>query len=249
MDDELDFLNKKPESILVEPPVGVSRQDFANVVIAAGAFWTAQGVAPTAQGLVQLGLTSLKLKAVTDIMSTVEFSVAMQSKGVPWDEMDQLTPAQLAALEVMTNPLRGGTHSQRLKAAGCTELEWRMWKKNAVFAAHFKALVKDRFTDNTELIDLAIVQGALSGKLENAKYLDELTGRHDPNKQQAINVQALLIRIVEIVQLSGASAEAIANIAQGMQNLVDGMDIAGAKREPSGLIAQYKKEITNVNVY
>lgn len=255
-EEEEEFLPAKQRgSLVVSAPVGTSEEDFRSVVMGAAAMWSAYKVTPTSQGLVKFGFCSLHMAAIQRIMTTAEFSIAMGACGVPWGENNKLTPRQLACLEVVTNPHRSGTLNTRLKAAGVTEAEYRNWRQNPIFEAQYAMLTKDVLTAWTSDIDTALVQGAVNGKLENIKYVNELTGRHDPAKRAAMDVEDVLRNVVNIVQTSVQQIkdlqlrqDVINSIAAGVQALLEGAKIREApesslKNSPNPVLQEYKKGI------
>lgn len=243
---------KKAGTLVVEAPVGISTEDFRSTVMGASALWSAYKVAPTAQGLIQLSFCSLPMSKIIKIMQTAEFAIAMGAAGVPWGEHNKLTPRQLACLEVVTNPHRNGTLNTRLKAAGVSEAEYKNWRMNPIFEAQYLMLTKDVLTAWTSDIDTALVQGAINGRLDNIKYVNELTGRHDPNKKAALDVEDVLRSVVNIVQMAVTQISdltlrqnVINAVAVGVQSLLETAKIAEAapQQKETGFINSYKKEL------
>lgn len=237
---------------IVAAPDGIPTGKFRAIVIAAGIFWAAHGLAPSPQGLIQMGLTSLPLSEVKIIMATVEFSIAMQYKGIPWDKYDKLSERQLICLEVVTNPVRRGTLHYKLKSVGVSETEYTMWLRNPLFSAMQKELTNAVLTKFTEQLDVALVQGGLDGKLDYIKYIDEKSGRHDPAKKQAIDINQVLMRVVEIIQVQmnaipdhALKNQILSGIAVGLEALLNPV---GAS-EGLGFAASYRKELKNGNIH
>lgn len=248
--EEFEFAPVKPKGFMVvEAPVGIPPEEFRSAVLGASAMYAGHQITPTAQGMVQLGFCALPVKRIQKIMESAEFAVAMGAAGVPWNEANKLSPRQLACLEIVTNPTRSGTLNTRLKAAGVSEAEYRMWRLNPVFEAQYVLLTKDILTRWTADIDTALVQGAVNGKLENIKYVNELTGRHDPNKKQSMDVEDVLRNVVNIVQTSVVQIKDLAlrqavinSIAAGVQALLEGSKPSESPVQQT-LLAEYKREI------
>jgi len=138
---------------------------------------------------------------------------------------EALEPRQLLALSVMTDTTQRLTLETRLRRAGISKSEWQNWMRNKKFRAKFENIARETFIRSQSMIDLQLASGALEGKLDFIKYYNEVSGRHDPNKQAKVEVRAVLAAVVEIITRNVTDPETLNRISSEMQLQLQALDL------------------------
>lgn len=149
----------------------------------------------------------------------------LEARGVPKpSEANILTPKQIQALTVITSA-RGSKWQTRLKQAGVTIAEWNSWLKQPNFRMVFDRYAEGRLKDAIPEGITALTDKAADGDLNSIKLVLEMTGRHNPNAEKDINIQAILVGIVEILQQEIHDGEALMRIVNRIKGLQTGIGI------------------------
>jgi hypothetical protein len=172
------------------------------------------------------------MKKIKAILSTEEFSGEMTRQGIYWNEKEALSDRQIIALSIITDPAGKGSLEARLRAAGVSTVEYANWKRNPLFNAHVKRMTVDILSDYEDEINVALVNGALDGKLEHIKFIAELSGKFDPEKKTRMDTQKVVMGILEIIMKHVTNPATLTAISQEILALAEGP-------RPAGLVEQY----------
>lgn len=149
----------------------------------------------------------------------------LEARGVPKpDESDILSPKQIQALVVITNA-RNMKWAARLKQAGVTVAEWQSWLKQPNFRMVYDKYAEGRLRDAIPEGISALSDKAADGDLNAVKLVLEMTGRHDPNGGKEVNIQAILVGIVEILQQEVSDMEVLMRVVNRIKGLQTGIGI------------------------
>jgi hypothetical protein len=185
---------------------------------------------PTPKELHEYSKRSIPLALCHRVWQVQPFLEVLYSRGLPAVESltvrredphvvtsialsEALEPRQLLALSVMTDTTQRLTLETRLRRAGIQKSEWQNWMRNKKFRAKFEAIARETFIRSQSMIDLQLASGALEGKLDFIKYYNEVSGRHDPNKQAKISVQQILNDVVEIITRNVTDSDTLQRIS------------------------------------
>jgi hypothetical protein len=125
----------------------------------------------------------------------------------------------------MTDTTQRLSLETRLRRAGIQKSEWQNWMRNKKFREKFERIARETFIRSQSMIDLQLASGALEGKLDFIKYYNEVSGRHDPNKQSRTEVRAVLAAVVDIITRNVQDPEVLNRISSEMQIQLQALDI------------------------
>ncbi len=166
-------------------------------------FWTQYGNLPSCQKLIELEV--VESQAEYDKLIQDDFVVrGLTALGIQLDQdLQILTPKQLAAIQVMFDFHDTRSDSKKLKDLGLSGQTWQNWLRDPIFSKFIKDRVTNLFGDNEHEIDRALFSKARAGNTEAIKLLYTFTGRLKTDEVPKIgNVEAhvFLMRLFEILQ-------------------------------------------------
>lgn len=109
-----------------------------------------------------------------------------------------LRPEQAQVLALVMEPSRE-SFNQKLRKCGITAATWMQWLKEPMFAEAVRVTSENVLGSAQAAVHASVINGATSGNVQAARLYYELTGRHDPAKQQMIdfgNVIGLLLEVL-----------------------------------------------------
>ena len=201
------FSNKlvpKPrEPKLIPPPIKTSVETFDRITEAATLFYQKLNGSrlPSIQELAVY--TGLSEKKIVSVVTSHQFLVRMSQRGITWSSkkriLEELTPEQVAAITVITDPTLKLDLRARLKRAGIPYSVYRNWLRNPAFSQIVKSTAEMTLEDHLPDFHTKIVERGLSGDLNAIKFAYELTGRHDPAKQQMVDLNRMVMLLLEVI--------------------------------------------------
>lgn len=187
--------------VRVEPPEGISLQTFYTLLSNSYALYLTTGNYDN-EALQQR--TGLAPGSISKTLSSPQFKHALRLRGVH-PNATGLTREQDLVLLTLTDPSDGKTLGAKLKACGVSFATYRAWLKQPVFKAQIDAMTGDLLSDNSQsLVQLEKLVGL--GDLGAIKYKHELNGLYDPNRQNNIDVMALMSMMMDIIMRNTSSA-------------------------------------------
>lgn len=175
---------------------GISETTFRKVLTGASAAYMIYKRVPSVEEIHEY--SGCSKKSISMVLATPEFKQTMQQRGYAWDN-HKLTPEQEFAVGIITDPSRRGDLNSKLKAAGISYSQYRAWMKQPHFSDFISKIGEDMLGENLAIIHTAVVNKAGAGDINAAKLVYELTGRHDPARQQMLdlgNVVGLLLEVI-----------------------------------------------------
>lgn len=173
---------------------------------------------------------------VLKVLSSSTFKKRMDAKGIWWPDnwndttsevARSLTPQQLAAVSVITDPTRREPLKDRLLAVGVTYAQYRNWLRNPVFKSALTKVGEELLTDSMASVHNSLTMRAMAGDTAAIKMFYEVSGRHDPNKQQLQDLGQIINLILEVITRRITDVGTVRNIT----NDID-LVLSGGKLEP-----------------
>lgn len=244
---------------LFESPAGVGKQTFIDVVAAATAAYNIKRRVPTVEEI--SAHTNREAKTISRVIVTPEFKELMRNRGYPFDHV-KMTPEQVWAAAILTDPTNKKPLSAKLKQAGITMATYRAWLKQPHFKEYVETISEQMLGEHIQDVHTMVVNKATSGDLTAAKMYYELNGRLDPNKQQMTDLNGVIGLLLEVITryvtdvgvltkinkdidvlLSGGTPRAmeefdIARIAAGAEEIEDAVVVEDA---PVGAFFDFEK--------
>lgn len=149
---------------------------------------------------------------VKKILDSSDFKDAITARGINWDGQT-LTATQMLVAQILTNPTDKRDLKTKLRSAGVTYPQYRAWMNSPEFGGYMRQITEGMLTDHLPDFNTALTKKALGGDLNAIKYVNELSGRHDPNAQQLLDLQAIVQTLLEIIQRNVKDPETLKLIA------------------------------------
>lgn len=205
-------------------PRGISRSRLSRISFAAENLYKEYGRLPSVGEIaLRAGCTE---KSVTQVLVTQEFLDRMAKRGIIWSAKNriiaQLTPEQIALMAVLTDPTLKLDLRARLKRAGVPYSVYRNWLKNPAFSRVIRNTAESSLDDHLPDFHTKIVEKGLAGDLNAIKFAYELTGRHDPAKQQMVDFSRLVMLVLEVITKYVTDPVALKNINVDIDSILRG---------------------------
>lgn len=141
------------------------------------------------------------ITGIQQYQASKEYRSAMHERGIEVDpHVEEMTSEQLACIRLLTNPMDKRTPQGKLKALGIPYSKYAGWLKQKPFNSAIRGIAGKGLEEAIPLAEVALSGAASNGDLPAIKFLMEVTGRYNPQQQQAIDAQALIAVMVDAAQ-------------------------------------------------
>lgn len=190
--------------------------------------YLAHGSIPTADRINNLGLASPDYWKA--FLKDADVRNALLARGIPLSHLGGgtkgvLTEEQLTAANVMLDLRDNRSQKKKLADLGVPTQKWEAWLRDPGFQNYLRTRAEGILGDNQHEAATALLDRVRSGDTNAIKFYYEITGRHVQNRGDSVNVPALLMRVMEIIQKHVQDAEVVGNIADEFLTLASGVGI------------------------
>lgn len=212
----------------------------------------AAGIAADRQGLfleTQVILdqdAGLSKEDVEIVWQSSKFQRALSDRGIKTTTNPNLSLRQETFLQAYLNPLNLLTPQVLAKRMKISLNELDGWMRQKEFAAAFAAKSEDNLKKYLPIADQALGQLVQSGDMKAITFLNQLTGRFDPNAKANLDVPALLMQIQDIIIRHVLDPVVKRNIARELIALASGQSHLSALPEPAKNSVELDAETTIV---
>jgi hypothetical protein len=161
-------------------------------------------------------------EAIDKLFEDALFKQSMKVRGIELSNdplVKELTARQMAVAAVMTNIVDRRSDEKKLRDLGVSSEEWSTWMQNNVFATYMAGRAEKLISNSQHEAHLGLIRGVRSGNIAHIKYFNEITGRYNPDQDNAVNVRVVLGRVVEIIQQHVKDPATLQNMAVALQQL------------------------------
>ncbi len=177
---------------------------------------------------------SLTAEDVNLIFPSDRFQNAMEKRGIKTTKNPSLTLRQESFLQAYLNPLNLLTPQVLAKRMKISSTELDGWMRQKEFAAAFSAKAEDNLRKYIPIADQALGQLVQSGDMKAITFLNQLTGRFDPNARSGnIDIPAMLMQVQDIIMRHVLDPAVKRNIARELIALASGQSHLAALPEPT----------------
>lgn len=143
---------------------------------------------------------------IEPLLKSSEFREGLAKRGIFWPKnydgtnakaLSVLSPQQQHAVLIVTDPTRSESLRKRLELVGITYQTWRNWMRQPAFSNAVTVLSEDVLTDNIASVHSSMTAKAMAGDVTAARLVYELSGRHDPGKQQMVDLARIIGLVLE----------------------------------------------------
>lgn len=175
---------------------------------------------------------SLSKADVELVFGSSKFQRAVADRGIRTTSNPNLTLRQETFLQAYLSPLNLVTPqvlAKRMKI-GLSELDG--WMRQKEFASAMSVKAADNLKSYIPMADQALGQLVQQGDMKAITFLNQLTGRFDPNAKSALDVPALLLQVQDIILRHVREPEVKRNIARELIALASGQSPLAVVAEP-----------------
>ncbi|MFM5968906.1 MAG: hypothetical protein ACKOQ8_07725 [Micrococcales bacterium] len=177
---------------------------------------------------------ALRAEDVELIFPSERFQNAMEKRGIKTTKNPNLTLRQETFLQAYLNPLNLLTPQVLAKRMKISLTELDGWMRQKAFGEAMSAKAEDNLRKYIPIADQALGQLVQSGDMKAITFLNQLTGRFDPNARSgSIDIPAMLMQVQDIILRHVTDAAVKRNIARELIALASGQSHFTALPEPT----------------
>jgi hypothetical protein len=133
------------------------------------------------------------------VWQTSKFQRSLEDRGIKTTKDPHLTLRQETFLQAYLNPLNLKPPQVLAKQMKITIPELDGWMREKNFAEAMSAKSEENLRKYLPIADQALGQLVQQGDMKAITFLNQLTGRFDPNRSQSVDVVSLLLAVQDIV--------------------------------------------------
>jgi hypothetical protein len=133
------------------------------------------------------------------VWQTSKFQRSLSDRGIKTTKDPHLTLRQENFLQAYLNPMNLKPPQVLAKQMKISITELDGWMRDKHFAEAMSSKAEENLRKYIPIADQALGQLVQQGDMKAITFLNQLTGRFDPNKSQAVDVVALLLAVQDIV--------------------------------------------------
>ena len=156
------------------------------------------------------------------IWKTDKFQKSLQDRGIKTTKNPGLTLRQETFLQAYLNPLNLKPPQTLAKQMKISLAELDGWMREKEFAEAMSAKAEDNLRKYIPMADQALGQLIQQGDMKAITFVNQLTGRFDPNARQQLDVASFLLAIQEIIQKHVRDPITRRNVARELMALAQG---------------------------
>lgn len=232
-------------SRVVIPPSNDKEHVIAETIN--GLWLSGNGKLPDYAELLRYWPTEWAEEDIIKVLSSRSFYLRMSRRGVMWPEnwtpqfhnitnlYTRLTPQQVIAMQVVTDPTDKRSLGAKLKQVGINQTVWRAWLRNPVFAEAVRRTTEHLIQDTVALAHTRLAQKVDAGDMSAIKTLYEVSGRHDPNKQQMLDFAKVISLVLEVMQRHITDPAILRAIGDDLDSVIAGEVVQPVEQLPANL--------------
>jgi hypothetical protein len=167
------------------------------------------------------------------VWASSKFQKALADRGIKTTANPNLTLRQENFLQAYLNPMNLLTPQVLAKRMKISVNEIDGWMRQKEFAAAMVAKSEDNLKKYLPMADAALGQLVQQGDMKAITFINQMTGRFDPNAKQNLDVPALLMQVQDIILRHVLDPAVKRNIARELIALASGQSHFAALPEPA----------------
>jgi hypothetical protein len=167
------------------------------------------------------------------VWQSSKFQRSLSDRGIRTSANPNLTLRQEMFLQAYLNPMNLKTPQVLAKQMKISVNELDGWMRQKEFAAAFTAKSADNLKTYIPIADKALGDLVQQGDMKAITFLNQLTGRFDPNAKANLDVPALLMQVQDIILRHVLDPAVKRNIARELIALANGQSQYAALPEPA----------------
>lgn len=167
------------------------------------------------------------------VWGSTKFQKSLDDRGIKTTKNPNLSLRQETFLQAYLNPLNLKPPQIIAKQLKISLTELDGWMREKHFADAMSAKSEENLKKYIPIADQALGQLIQQGDMKAITFVNQLTGRFDPNARQSLDVPALMMQIQDIVLRNVRDPIAKRNIARELIALAQGHSPLTAVHEPN----------------
>lgn len=176
---------------------------------------------------------SLDKESVELVWQSSKFQRALADRGIKTTSNPNLTLRQENFLQAYLNPMNLLTPQVLAKRMKISLNEIDGWMRQKEFAAAMAAKSEDNLKKYLPMADAALGQLVQQGDMKAITFINQMTGRFDPNAKQNIDLPAILMQVQDIILRHVLDPAVKRNIARELIALASGQSQYAVLPEPA----------------
>lgn len=170
----------------------------------------------------------------SEVFRNAAFSAALRNRGIKipprWAREDGaqhfLSAEQIAAIVSICNYADTRSQTAKLRELGLTPAKWSAWLRDPEFANYHERVSQKNFKEGRYVARQGLTRAMDRGDVSAIKYYNELAGE----APEAQNLQYLLTRLIEVMQLHVSDPATLHRIERDFRNVMAGrpLELEGA---------------------
>lgn len=216
-DEELEEPEFKLERLPTEEqkPYWVRCINFAEQV-----FWET-GLLPTPDKLVEeLGI---KRDIVLEVMRSEKYKTALAGRGIDFDPYlsgKVLTPAQILCANVMLNTYDRRSDREKLEDIGVSVQQYNAWKRTPQFVNYITKRAEAAYKGADADAYHSLIRNVKAGDNKALDLFFQMRGIHTPRLNLDVNIEAVMLRVVEVISKHVTDPEVLVAVADELENVM-----------------------------
>ena len=174
----------------------------------------------------------LEMEQIELVWQTSKFQRSLQDRGIATTKNPNLTLRQEMFLQAYLNPMNMKPPQTIAKQQKISIPELDGWMRQKHFAEAMSAKSEENLRKFLPLADQALGQLVQQGDMKAITFVNQMTGRFDPNRSQAVDVVALLLAVQDIVLKHVRDPITKRNIGRELMAMAQGNSSATVIPEP-----------------
>lgn len=167
------------------------------------------------------------------VWGSTKFQKSLEDRGIKTTRNPNLSLRQETFLQAYLNPLNLKPPQVIAKQLKISIVELDGWMREKHFAAALSEKSEENLKKYIPIADQALGQLIQQGDMKAITFVNQLTGRFDPNARQSLDVPALMMQIQDIVLRNVRDPITKRNIARELVALAQGHSPLTAVKEPN----------------
>lgn len=176
---------------------------------------------------------TLEKEQVDLVWGSTKLQKSLQDRGIKTTKDPNLTLRQETFLQAYLNPLNLKPPQVIAKQLKISLVELDGWMRDKHFANAMSEKSEENLKKYIPMADQALGQLIQQGDMKAITFVNQLTGRFDPNARQSLDVPSLMMQIQDIVLRNVRDPIAKRNIARELIALAQGHSPLTAVHEPN----------------
>jgi len=206
---------------------GVSEDQLRRVVNAADLAYKTKRAGEILPSIDKIAaLAGVRANTVTRVVNSQEGKNALLKRGIRWTTNINLagilTPEQILAISIITDPSNRKPLNEKLKQAGISHAQYKAWMKQPVFAEKMNEIGEALLGEHIATVHTKLVERASAGEYQAMRLFYEVSGRHDPAQKQMVDVVRIVQLVLETITRHVRDPETLSGITQDIDVILGG---------------------------